>query len=500
MKKNTSILIASPIRQKPEILTHFLSSIKRLKIERFEIHVAFIDDNTDPISSKIINSFEYGESYRLWKAHSNDEYITENGVHQWTNPLIWKVAEFKDHLIKYAIEQKFDYIFLVDSDLVLHPEVLNALYNADKPIVSEVFWTSWRHGEIKAPQVWRSGEYSFLEAGFVPPPEVAALESQKFLKKLYKPGVYEVGGLGACTLIKREALLRGLSFRKIDNLSYMGEDRHFCIRARVLDIGLYAETSAPPFHIYREADLECVPDYIEYTDKNYDEPHVTLSMIVRNEEGRFLEKALLHHRKIIDRAVIIDDNCADGTIEIIKNILADKEIFIIKNDESLFDREHLLRKKQWLETIKTHPDWILNLDADEIMEENYFDKLKPILSQTGQRQIGFRLHDMWDIDHYRDDHLWNAHMRVWPFLFRYTPFFNYEWNKMDHHCGRFPTNLGFFETLDSQIRIKHMGWSSEKIRMEKYQRYARLDPNAHYGVKEQYQSILDKSPILKKWN
>jgi len=39
----------------------------------------------------------------------------------------------------------------------------------------------------------------------------------------------------------------------------------------------------------------------------------------------------------------------------------------------------------------------------------------------------------------------------------------------------------------------------EEDRETKYKRYKRLDPNAIYGIREQYESIMDTDPKLKKW-
>lgn len=495
----SKVLLASPIRQNSSILSFFLDSLSRLNIINFELHTAFIDDNVDPLSSDLLNNFNLGVSNRLWKAYSEDVYLTTSDSHVWNEHLIWKVANFKNHLIEYAVQNDFDYIFFVDSDLVLHPDTLIKLIAADKDIVSEVFWTSWQPNRMKLPQVWVSGNYDFFPAGQVFSDEEAHAISTDFVRLMYQPGLYRVGGLGACTLIKRAALEKGLTFSRIDNIPFMGEDRHFCIRARVLGLDLFAETTYPPLHIYREEDLKKVNDYIAFSARKIKTPHLTLSMAVRNESGRFLEQALLHHKSFIDRAVIIDDDSDDNTIEVIQNILTGKDLHIIRNDHSLFSQEHILRKRQWNETIATQPDWILNLDADQIFEKNVKALLKPILEQDRYRYVGFRLYDMWDEQNYRDDALWSAHQRPWPSLFRYTPFFDYQWNTRDQHCGHFPENLNFFELFDSQVRIKHLGWINNELRSEKYQRYMRLDPEAKYGVKEQYESILDQNPRVKRW-
>lgn len=85
------------------------------------------------------------------------------------------------------------------------------------------------------------------------------------MAKLQQPGIYEVGGLGACTLISRRAICSGVSYDMIRNISYWGEDRHFCIRAAALGIALYVDTRYPALHLYRDSDLEKVADYVRLT-------------------------------------------------------------------------------------------------------------------------------------------------------------------------------------------------------------------------------------------
>lgn len=70
------------------------------------------------------------------------------------------------------------------------------------------------------------------------------------------PGVYKVGGLGDCTLISKKVFESNVSYDKIYNVSFWGEDRHFCIRAAVLGFELYVDTHYQAFHIYRTSYLK----------------------------------------------------------------------------------------------------------------------------------------------------------------------------------------------------------------------------------------------------
>ncbi len=116
---------------------------------------------------------------------------------------------------------------------------------------------------------------------------------------------------------------------------------------------------------------------------------------------------------------------------------------------------------------KTNPDWILNLDADEILEEGFWDDAQKLIDNQNYDFYCFRLYDMWNETYYREDKYWNAHSIYRPFLMRYQPKFNYLWNETPQHCGRFPINTFSFPMGTSEFRVKHLGWATEEDRAKK---------------------------------
>ena len=173
------------------------------------------------------------------------KYHCDENTHYWNESLIWKVAGFKDLMIQKAIKEEYDYLFLIDSDIVLHPKTIEQLLIAKKDIISNIFWTKWSPNTPSRPQVWLTDNYTLFKR------EISETITQKemnerafdFLSMLEKPGVYKVGGLGACTLISKKVLKEGVSYQKIKNFSaFPGEDRHFCIRATILNIPLFVDT------------------------------------------------------------------------------------------------------------------------------------------------------------------------------------------------------------------------------------------------------------------
>ncbi|KOP67515.1 glycosyl transferase [Bacillus sp. FJAT-18019] len=530
-KIRSRVLIGSPIRQKPEILDYFLTSLLRLEKDGLDVSYFFIDDNNDEASSTQLNLLmKEGISIVIRNAHQQDIYFRNETTHYWNEKLIWKVAEFKNTIIQYALDLQFDYLFLIDSDLLLAPQTLRHLIAANKDIISEIFWTRWQPESRPQPQVWLKDEYTQYEqyAGEVLDEAQKEARYLQFESRLNKPGVYEVGGLGACTLISRRALDRGVNYQRIYNLSFWGEDRHFSIRAAALGFTLYVDTHYPACHIYRDSDLKNAKQFLRATNSDPNpfladitlspseshleaglapvkvressrRPSLTLSMVLKNEANRYLRQALESHRPYIDQAVIIDDGSNDNTMDVCMDILKGIPIRLINNKNSLFTNEIELRQQQWRETLNVQPEWILNLDADEWFESSFADMLPGMLDQQEIDLYCFRLYDFWNETHYREDDYWHSHLHYRPFLVRYRHNMKVVWKETALHCGRFPANIFDLPHQLSHIRLKHYGWAKPEYRLEKYIRYQQLDPDAKFGWKEQYESILDETPVLVEW-
>ena len=252
------VLIGTPIRQKAEILSNYLWSIKRLNSDAIDVDFYFIDDNLEEESRQLIARFT-AENHNtfLVKARDDKPYFCNESTHIWEDELIWKVAGFKNSIINNAREDNYDYVFLVDSDLVLQPQTLEHLVNCGKDIVSEIFWTKWEPDFPVLPQVWCSDQYILYNKSRKESlSENQVLErTLSFLNELKVPGLYKVGGLGACTLISKKAIQAGVNFNEIYNTSLVGEDRHFCLRAAALGFELFVDTHYPAFHVYRMSDL-----------------------------------------------------------------------------------------------------------------------------------------------------------------------------------------------------------------------------------------------------
>jgi glycosyltransferase involved in cell wall biosynthesis len=226
---------------------------------------------------------------------------------------------------------------------------------------------------------------------------------------------------------------------------------------------------------------------------------IRLSMIVKNEEDRYLTRVLESALRYVDDAVIIDDASTDGTAALCRKLLRNIPCRVIENTEPKFHNEWELRYQQWTESTSDNPDWLLFLDADEIFEDSFEEGVKELTADEGCWLYSFRLYDFWNEEHYRDDTFWKAHYVYRPFLLRYNQDYPYSFKRTNQHCGRMPFNVFEQPNQVSHYRVKHYGWAKEEDRIAKYERYMRFDPEGKYGSIYQYQSIMDADPKLVKW-
>lgn len=226
------ILITSPLRQDPRYFDEYRESVDKLIVpEGYEIRTFYVVNNCDEILPHLRKSDEYVV------CDNPNDYVKTSGDHVWQDDNIRRVAMFRNMTIEYALLGGFDYWFSVDTDIVLHPMTLQALLDADKDIVSEIFWSK-DPGGYEWCNAWMRDRYSGTEPQFK------------------TPGLYQVGMTGACTLVKRKVLEAGVNYDFLPNLTIWGEDRHFCIRAAAHRFEMWVDTHYPATHLFTENDYK----------------------------------------------------------------------------------------------------------------------------------------------------------------------------------------------------------------------------------------------------
>lgn len=215
------ILIGAPLKQDVDIFQEHQESLDRLIIPRGVTVDRFYVVNDCPEAIPYIKGdYEVLNTGDIYEKCSND--------HLWTEDNLEKMPLLRNKLIDRCLTGQYDYLFSVDTDLILQPETLQVLLGAKKDIISELFWTNgwcnaWLYDQAQGmPNEWKNA------------------------------GLYQVGMTGACTLIKARVLKRGVNYTRIPNIKNIlrGEDRWFCIRAACHGFELWADTHCPAEHLY----------------------------------------------------------------------------------------------------------------------------------------------------------------------------------------------------------------------------------------------------------
>lgn len=217
----------------------------------------YFDDNDIPYVTQTVAPLL--PNSRIWSgANGLPEHRARYEGHNWTETGTSRIEAIRNHAIKIALKgdyggRDYTHLFLVDADLVLQPETLANLVAQDRGVISEVFWSKWQPTDPWLPNVWAKDPYR--------------LESPEWVTRLREPGTYQVGGLGACTLINRNVLELGVSYSNIPAYEMWGEDRHFGMRCAVAGVSLFASTCYPPFHIYRREMLGEATSWYAHDDR-----------------------------------------------------------------------------------------------------------------------------------------------------------------------------------------------------------------------------------------
>ena len=259
------ILAGAAVRQNSAVLEAHLRTMKSQVInDDVELDFMYVNDldPNDPdyaaARDVLFDDPDVGVyNTDIFQRPDGADYGVTDATHTWKQPTFEYLGGLKDLLLKRAVADDYDAVWLVDTDLLVGPETLQSLINAQRPVVSAVFWTSWSPGSPLLPQVWQRHPYE-LDGG-------RTKHAHVFLGKLSQRSLLTVGGLGACTLISIEAVKAGLTYTPlIEGLPtdgmWQGEDRHFCVRAARLHIELWADAWPDVYHLYRPADRQHIKD------------------------------------------------------------------------------------------------------------------------------------------------------------------------------------------------------------------------------------------------
>ena len=260
------LLLSVPIRDRAWMVPALTDSLEALRWSRDRLRVCFYlndcTDETGPLLEAWCEDRAWAEvlPLSLERAPPTREHHWHGPRHDPAGPLA-RMAALRNAMLEDFERSGADLLFLLDSDVLLHPSTPGHLASLGRDIISPLFWASWgnehptarvegdtsglRQDQLltlahmaagRRPQVWERGGFEMSGA---------------FLQGLVNHvGLHRVGGLGAATLIRRRVVEAGVDYSRVDNLpsNMVGEDRDFCVRAVCAGFDLWASNMLPTLH------------------------------------------------------------------------------------------------------------------------------------------------------------------------------------------------------------------------------------------------------------
>ncbi len=209
-----------------------------------------------------------------------------------------------------------------------------------------------------------------------------------------------------------------------------------------------------------------------FEDKWKDDNRIIATMIVWDENGRYLKDSIWYLKKsFVDKIIIVCDWSNFETMAELDE-LKDEKTKIYYHDKRLFwEKENILRERTTSYAISQNPHWIIPLDADEILDPEL--KLENVLWLLNENiWIDFRIaHYWWDKEKVRIDWaFWNQfNIR----LFKYIPEYWYKFYDRNIHCWSAPVYC--YENRIITDYILHHYWyvnkEDIKIKSERQKKY-----------------------------
>lgn len=197
------------------------------------------------------------------------------------------------------------------------------------------------------------------------------------------------------------------------------------------------------------------------------------------EADRYLPQVIARARSWADQVHIAVDPLADFDTKELVNESADISSRLVNTWE---DHEGKFRAEAWhhLEAAYhlTTNDWVLCLDADEVIHE--YDIIRQVPANFAGRRIMFTFYEIWTPEgDYRVDGLWQP----WNgyIMFPYRPHGHFKDKALA--CGREPTYVDNLPPISRPIAsLLHYGYAREADRQGKHDRYMRIDGGKFHNL------------------
>lgn len=209
-----------------------------------------------------------------------------------------------------------------------------------------------------------------------------------------------------------------------------------------------------------------------------------------------LERFVKYVKPLVDALVVYDDGSTDGSYE----YLQEQTPYIIRGLKNDFASE--ISHKQMLldEALKLSPDFILWLDADEVLTNGAAEQLQALCAFCSDNQVdavAFHQLNLWRSNTWRRlDSLYDVgwFVRLW----RVTPGMGYQSPQPGLHQRPYPSTINTVHSTDA-VQVLHYGFSSKQRLAHKYLVYQSHGQSGYDMLDRlisEEQLVLEKVPSI----
>ena len=205
-----------------------------------------------------------------------------------------------------------------------------------------------------------------------------------------------------------------------------------------------------------------------------------------------LKRFIKYLNPLVDDFVFYDDGSTDGSYE----YLLDHTPHVIRGDENDFVNERKHKQLMLEKALRLNPDFILWLDADEILTANAETRLQKLCGYCEENNLdGISLQEV---------NIWRSHSwkrvdsgynnGIFVRLWRVTPDLRYDSLEPGLHQKPYPSSITEIQTI-WDVKVLHYGFSSKKRLAYKYLTYKAHGQQGYYMLDR---LISEERLMLKK--
>jgi len=231
-----NIMIGCPVRNRGWILPRYLECLSNQDYPSELLRYCFIVNDCIDTTPNLLADFARDKPGQV-KIIEQNQGSYQSKSHMRGYYLFTHLASLRNILLTAFLESDCEYLFSVDSDILLPPYALNYLLEDDFRIISALVCNGHEMGDL--------GIYNILKH--------ESDGTWRYIRDFPRNRVFEVDCSGAVFLLKREVIERyGIRY----SAAYGSEDIGFCIAAAAKGLKIFCDGRVEGEHYMRETQLK----------------------------------------------------------------------------------------------------------------------------------------------------------------------------------------------------------------------------------------------------